>query len=103
MRLLLDTYFYSVLYYNAVVWLTPDLKLPLKQSLLSFSTQALRSSMNVDYDMSFENLHLQCKKCTTKQIMLYQITLKLHKVFIELDPFIRTETVCVFEQSVCSR
>ena len=35
--------------------------------------------------------------------MLYQIALKLHKVFNEPDPVIRTETVRVFEQSVCSR
>ena len=42
------------------------------------------------------------QKSTPKQIMLYQIALKLHKVFNEPDPVIRTETVRVFEQRVCS-
>ena len=45
MRLLLDSYFYSVLYYNAVVWLTPELSSTLKQHLLSVSANALRSCM----------------------------------------------------------
>ena len=45
MRLLLDSNFYSVLYYNSVLWLTPELSSVLKQSLLSISANALRSCM----------------------------------------------------------
>ena len=40
-RTLLDSNFYSVLYYNAVIWLTPNLSSDLKQSLLSISANAL--------------------------------------------------------------
>ena len=43
MRTLLDTYFYSVLYYNAVIWLTPEMSSIMKQNLLSISANALRS------------------------------------------------------------
>ena len=45
MRVLLDSNFYSILYYNAVIWLTPRLSLVLKQSILSISANALRSCM----------------------------------------------------------
>ena len=45
MRLLLDSYFYSVLNYNAVIWLTPELCSSSKQALLSISANALRSCM----------------------------------------------------------
>ena len=41
MRLLLDSNFYSILYYNAVIWLTPNLKSESKQSLLSVSAERL--------------------------------------------------------------
>ena len=43
MRILLDSYFYSVLYYNSVIWLTPEINSVMKQSLLSVSANALRS------------------------------------------------------------
>ena len=42
MRLLLDSQFYSVLFYNSVIWLTPELNAPMKQNLLSISASALR-------------------------------------------------------------
>ena len=45
MRTLLDANFYSVLYYNSVIWLTPNLSPDLKQSLLSISACALRSCL----------------------------------------------------------
>ena len=45
MRTLFDTNFYSILYYNAVIWLTPDLNVQLKQDLLSASANALRTCM----------------------------------------------------------
>ena len=61
MRQLLDSYLYSVLYYNAEIWLTPDLSSTLKQSLLSMSALALRSTLNIEHELSFEKLHKQCK------------------------------------------
>ena len=104
MRLLLDSNFYSILYYNAVIWLTPSLKSELKQSLLSISSMALRSCLShVGFDISFENLHKNNLKCTPSQIMLYQLALNLHKTlnFNELDPSF--ETITVLDQLVCSR
>ena len=51
--------------------------------------------------VSFENVHKISKKCTPKQIMLYQISLKLYKVLN--DPIIKTETINLIEQSVFTR
>ena len=101
MRILLDANFYSILYYNSVVWLTPTLCSEMKQSLLSISANALRSCLNLDYDLSFENVHIISKKCTPKQITLHQISLNLFKILN--DPLLRTETISVLEQSVFTR
>ena len=80
------------------MWLTPNLSPEMKQSLLSISANALRTCLNLSYDLSFENVHKQSGKCTPKQIMLYQISLKVHKVLN--DPILKTETLHVIEQSV---
>ena len=101
MRVLLDSNLYSILYYNAVVWLTPNLSPEMKQSLLSVSANALRSCLNSSFDVSFENVHKISEKCTPKQIMLYQISLKLFKVLN--DPIMKTETINVIEQFVFTR
>ena len=45
MRILLDSHFYSVLYYNAVIWLTPSLSSDVKQNLLSISANVLRNCL----------------------------------------------------------
>ena len=61
-RNLVDSYFYSVLYYNASIWLTPSLSADLKQKL-SVSSNALRSCVKYhSYEVSFEELHKNCKK-----------------------------------------
>ena len=46
MRALLDSNFYSVLYYNSVIWLTPEISSVMKQSLLSISANAMRSCID---------------------------------------------------------
>ena len=51
--------------------------------------------------MSFENVHKISKKCTPKQITLYQLSIKLYKVLN--DPILKTETINVMEQSVFTR
>ena len=80
MRTLLDSNFYSVLYCNAVIWLTPSLTSGLKHDLLTVSACALRNClMSGGFEISFENLHKRNKKCTPDQIMLYQQALQLHK------------------------
>ena len=86
MRTLLDSNCYSILYYNAVSWLTPEISCVMKQALLSVSANALRSCMLYNCpEISFERIRSICNKCTPKQITLYQIFLKLHKTIYELD------------------
>ena len=100
--------FNSVLYYNAVVWLVPEIGLVMKQMLLSISACALRSCIgNVDNVISFEKLYQINKKCTPTQIMAYQSALQLHKIldFNNLD-FVQPsfESVTVLNQmAVTSR
>ena len=63
MRNLLDSNFYSILYYNACIWLTPDLHSELKQNLLSLSANALRSCVTYhSSDVSFKNIHVKIRK-----------------------------------------
>ena len=104
MRMLLDANFYSILYYNAVIWLTPSVSTVTKQSLLSVSACALRSCLSHDgFDILFDNLHKSHKKCTPTQIMYYQLALSLHKTlnFDECD--LSFELITVLEQLVCTR
>ena len=104
MRMLLDSKFYSILYYNAVVWLTPDLKSESKHDLLSVSALALRSCLYLAHcnEISFINIHKLHKKCTPEQITNYQLSLNLYKTINEsIDPM-STETVRVFNQIVCT-
>ena len=44
-RTLLDSKFFSILYYNAVICLTPELSSAMKQELFSISANALRKCM----------------------------------------------------------
>ena len=104
MRLLLDANFYSILYYNAVIWLTPSLSADTKQSLLSISASALRSCLSHGgLDISFENLHKSHKKCTPTQIMYYQLALNLHKTLNFNDYELSFEIVTVLDQIICTR
>ena len=104
MRTLLDANFYSVLYYNSMIWLTPNLKSDLKHNLLSASVCALRSCLMVDgYDVSFINLHKTHMKCTPDQIMLYQIALRLHKLVNDHSNVLSFEHVTVMDQIICTR
>ena len=86
MRLLLDSNFYSVLYYNASIWLTPSLDSSSKQSLLSLSANALRSCLMHDgFDVLFDKLHVIHKKSVPCQIMYYQLALSLHRTLYKFD------------------
>ena len=103
MRMLLDSNFYSVLYYNSVIWLTPNITSDLKQNLLSVSACALRSCLDhVGPSISFDVIHKIHRKCTPKQIMLYQISLNLHKL-LNTDGPITSELVTVLDQIICGR
>ena len=102
MRLLLDTYFYSTLYYNSVIWLTPSLCSNMRQALLSLSANALRSCMLFNCpDMSFLRIHSICKKCTPSQIMSYQAAIHLYKVINEVYEFCTTKHALLLNSIVC--
>ena len=62
---LLTSNFYSILLYNSEVWHIPYLKPPLKQLLLSASTNALKleQSTNNPYKW-FIDIHKPCKRAT---------------------------------------
>ena len=104
MRLLLDAYFYSTLYYNAVLWLTPYLSTPMKQSLLSISANALRSCLLFNCpDMSFIRIHSICQKCTPEQIMSYQAAIHLYKVINDSFEECTTEHAHLLNNIICPR
>ena len=101
MRTLLDTNFYSILYYNAVIWLTPNISCDAKHNLLSISANALRSCLMYDgFNISFENIHKVNLKCTPAQIMLYQIAIYLHRT-LNFEKCPTFEQTTVLEQIVC--
>ena len=103
MRSLLDSYVYSVLYYNAVIWLTPEINPQMKNCLLSISANALRSCMLFNNnEISFEKIHLLCKKCTPKQVTLYQIALRAHKILSEMELGVSFEHVTVLNEIACT-
>ena len=45
---------------------------------------------------------LMCKKCTPKQITLYQIALKLHKTIAEIENEVSFENCTVLNRMVCT-
>ena len=72
MRTLLDSNYYSILYYNAVIWLTPSLRSDLKHNLLAASACALRGClMNEGMDISFINLKI--KDCAVASLKIQTI------------------------------
>ena len=74
-----------------------------RQNLLSISSNALRTCLSrYHFDVSFENLHRNCKKSTPKQIALYLSSLKLHKIVNDNLDDITFEQVTVFDQIRCS-
>ena len=75
----------------------------MRQNLLSISANALRTCLKRDcFDVSFENLHRNCKKSTPKQIALYLSSLKLHKIVNDNLDDISFQQITVFEQIRCS-
>ena len=104
MRILLDSNFYSILYYNAVLWLTPELSSVMKQALLSISANALRSCMMSRCpEISFITIHTLCKKFTPSQIMSYQSSLHLYKSLNDLYESCSTEHATLLSNIVCTR
>ena len=106
MRTLLDSNFYSILYYNSTIWLSPDLSSACKHDLLAVSAQALRCCLGPNLnDILFENLHKNNKKCTPSQIGLYQMSINLYKTLNQIENAIvpSTELIRLLEQIVITR
>ena len=75
----------------------------MKHDLLAISANGLRSSMSINtLDLSFENLHLLNKKCTPNQIMLYQLSMSLHKIYNIDSWHLNFETITVIDQMILS-
>ena len=73
----------------------------MKHDLLAISANGLRACMSVNtYDLSFERLHVLNKKCTPSQIMLYQLSLSLHKLYNVNSCLLDFETVTVIDQMI---
>ena len=88
-----------------MLWFGSCQKLVLWWNRLSFLFRqiALRSCVLFNSaEISFENIHSICKKCTSKQIMMYQIALKLHKLLNEVYENCSLEHVTVLNELVCT-
>ena len=104
MRTLVDSYFYSTLYYNSCIWLTPYLSSDLEQNLLSILANALRSCVSFQSNyISFENVHKLNKKSTPKQLMKYQIALSLHRLINDSSEQLNFDHIMVLDQLICTR
>ena len=104
MRTLHDANFYSILYYNSSIWMSPDLSYACKHDLLAVSALALKSCLgSFQNDISFINVHKNHNKCTPNQIMLYQNAINLHKTINESLQVLSTEQLRLFEQMICTR
>ena len=58
--------------------------------------------MTQGFNVSFEKLHKNHKKCAPDQIMLYQNALKLHKLLNEHNNVLSFEHITVMDQIVCT-
>ena len=82
MKMLLTSNYYSSLYYNSEIWLSPVLKYDVKQSILSASANALRACMPTpNRFILFEEIHKNCSQPTPQCIGLYKLSLLLYKTY----------------------
>ena len=78
--------YFSILYYNADIWMIPTLSPALKQKLLAASSQVLRiSTRNYDRMTSYNRLHSIANRATPEQICQYKHALLLHKIYNDKD------------------
>jgi hypothetical protein len=81
-KIVLDSYFYLVLYYNSEIWMLPALKLNLRQQLLSASSFALRiCSTQPNPHISFIDLHKHNSESMAEHYSQYKLSLLLFKAF----------------------
>ena len=81
-KMLLNSYFYSTLYYNSQIWLSNNLDQNSKQTLLSASAKALRLTRPLGTRiLSFEELHKISKQSTPAQVALFKLSIELYKLY----------------------
>ena len=86
LKILLDSYFYSVLYYNSEIWHLQSLNHCLKQQLLSASANAIKiCNSQATRHISFIELHKYHNKSTPEHYSQYKLSLLLHKTFNSND------------------
>ena len=74
--------FYSILFYNAEIWLLPSLTFQAHNMLMSASASPLKLCCPAyDRSMSYERLHKIMKRPTPKVVMHFKHALMLHKVY----------------------
>ena len=77
---LINANFYSILYFNADIWLLPSLTRPAKQALLSASAAPLKLCCNTYHTlMSYNQLHKVLNRPTPNDYTKYNHALLLHK------------------------
>ena len=82
LKQLLTSNFFSVLYYNCEVWLTPMMDPRSKQQLLAASTMALKlCESQHDNMISYERLHEIHGRATPLKMMKYRLAIQLYKVY----------------------
>ena len=79
--------YYSILYYNAEIWLLPSLGPSLKQKMLSASAAPPKLTVNNYTSMiSHNSLHYLNNRATPNQVTIYKHALLLYKTFNSTIP-----------------
>ena len=101
--MLITSNYYSILYYNADIWLTPTLGPNAYKQLMSASAAPLKLiHYNFDYYVSYERLHNICCRATPYQVAKYRHALLLHKCYN--DPLMRNDWLALnFNQNFNAR
>jgi hypothetical protein len=74
--------YYSILYYNAEIWLSESLHFTLKKPLLSASGKALRVALHYpDPLISYIQLHRIASRATPTMLCKYSLALQLYWTF----------------------
>ena len=78
---LVTSNFYSILYYNSVIWHLPTLKVNLKTKLLSASARAIKMCVKFNTnEWSFQQIHVNYNRATPEKYLLYTHALALYKL-----------------------
>ena len=82
LKQLLTSNFYSVLYYNCEIWLTPMLDPRSKKQLLAASAMALKlCEPQYDNMIGYERLHGMQNRATPMKMMKYRLAIQLYKIY----------------------